>query len=1341
MGGAPSRETLVRHIVRDSRVQGSATPIVGHFASGGATNAGDLPIDVSTATPQQPEIVLIPLIPDYFPSSASPLFQQLLQVRREPNVAYYYRDARSLVTEHTVVRDQIGSEKDIYSWYMSLSEQRLLETDNELIALSRARRVVSPVPCAVAFVYEARAAVAVATAAGGAVTSTTGMSSPASSVSGSKKRSGRNSKAHRHGKTGSASASNGYMTIENTVRLPHHNLRVRIFGFVGDTRFCPPSLHPNQAAKLPLCLTIFLSKSAGGNHRTQVTLLAAHTYITQMQDIGILRPYDEASHVGGVVVQSAMTQAGLKANVAGREADPLAALRLAGAGGAADAYHDPYVDPYGTDLAAMADPYAVAGDDGDHGIGPRRQLSPHMTSSVPQGGSMTHLEGLGTTSISSAADVAKETVLRRPIEIVMHRADVPALCYLRELRARMDQNTTYTTGAVCNKESQVPMPSSYANPVSTAAMMAPWSSLGASNKVSCNSNASSQKSCAPNKSRLASAMDAHADISTIVTEPRCDPPDVRAESLKFQIQTVICADELRGSVGADSIGRVLLWASRFYTGHFEQLVGGEAAKLRQELAQRNLTESPLDGALLLTDEEPRPPKVTPKVGDVWIPSNEAYVEVHDTDREVDGWEKVATGTVLRYVTSAPTASSTTAPAAFWRVSANEFAEDILLSLCRQACQASRRAPPTDSHWFLNRKTGMPEGLGMGLLIWRDLCAGQVVFYGTTPEFLKKWIQSGTEVKQAYRDLVKRSHSSEEAASAAEAEPIDATAAREGDTVAVVQSSSMAVAATTATPSGLHCYCGGSRQLNPSGAFSWLGKSASSGGGRGTGPDPSSVALYKPLIGFVSTSGQAAAISSPASFKESSNHVDDGAQPKRVRTDDQPRVSSSSTPPVAVGNLAQPRDISGTPRQDFQLGRLLPAHQRPQLSIPGVSSTAMGVWTHSSSALGTPSSYMAMSLAAASMDSRSNSASLTYRQPSQHVSPLAAAATRWIGVLEATPADDADASTVNVVVRRNRSVRVAPNYSATVGSTPLHTSQMPNSPYHYHTPRCVPSILPVSTQPTVVGATAEASAEYKAQTTDSTMSLPSMSMTARIPGGYDSCSKDVSLRQGGHSPTSIGQGRFPRAEGELLFHSSMSYGAAGLSDARRPPPPRSAAVTVWPSHGTDGSADTLLQAASSAKWNTASAGPPSSMRGSSITFASGSASSAHARHVSLLHSTRYAESCQSVASRSSSLSTSELLGPRVCLNGLQLHQRESLRPLPLLGTAEGDDGSTHALQHTPVLQSSADLVRQGGEMATVPYSCYNSVAHTPHQSDLMSSAKSSVGSGKYRWDWRGVFWAV
>ncbi|KAK7194783.1 hypothetical protein NESM_000398600 [Novymonas esmeraldas] len=1352
MGGAPSRETLVRHLVRDPRVHSVAQgPSISPSASGAGASAGE----AALSAPPQPEIILIPLIPDYFPNSASPLFQQLLHVRREPNVAYYYRDARSTATEHAVVRGQGGSDKDMYNWYMSLSEQRLLETDNELIALSRAGRVVSPVPCAVAFVYDATAtAIAAANAAAGAAAGDAATAT--ANGGGGRRKAGGGGKAHRHGRAGIPAASSGYMTLENTVRLPHHNLRVRIFGFVGDTRFCPPSLLPKEAAKQPMCFTIFLSKSAGGNHRAQVTLLAAHTYVAQMAAVGVLRVHDEALRgVGGgggamKLPNAGATPDGHALDVRGRGggADPLAALRLGRAGGASVAV-DPYVDPYGEDpygvsATASSDPYAVDTSADDE------QQPRHSTPS--RSGDSVRL-GLGPARAATtvvAVDLATETVLRRPIEIVMHRADVPALCYLRELRARMDQDCVRGPASALACEERSGTSSSSSPP--------PSSSLGANVSDAPLRAAGNEEWIASSRVRgLADDESGHLQqqsrLSNLSHGARMEAGSAAAHtgSLKFELHTLVRAEELRGSVGADSMGRVLLWASRFYTTRFEQLVGGEAAKLRQELAQRNLHENPLDGALALTEEEPRPPTSTPRVGDVWIPPQEVYVDLHSAGHDGDRWEQVTAGTVLRCVGSATAA-------AVWRVSVGEFAEDILLSLCRQACQASRRASPTDAHWLLDRETGLPEGLGAGLLIWREPFAGHVVHYGTTPEFLKKWHQSGAAVEQAYRNHVKRPHPGKDSV-AAGAAAATATGAESGPdeassssaAAAVRQASSMVAVApaavTTAASSGLRSSYDGGVHISASGASSGLGR----GVGSGKGSDSSSIPHFNAHTGFVSTPGSATSTTPLVSSKGSGSLADDGARAKRIRTDDQPRASSSSsssTPAVSASKVTPTRTVSSLPREEAQ--------QRPHLAIPVAISTAMSVQTPTSSVFGTPTSYSEVGLAAGGSGGAgadSGSASLIFRQPPPHAMPVDTSTTCWIGHPESAPADGTAGPTLHVVVRQRRSSRL------TSGSSSTSFSHVSSSPLHFYSPHKVPSMQPAAVPSLPVGPPPTECAVLTSGAAAAAATVVRGSMPVRISGLQGSSSEDGSLRHGGHSPTLVEQSRsLLRAEGESLArsYSDSSYRAAGLGDARQLSQ-RSAASGVRVGYPAGNMVGTPVQGCVSSRWTTTSAAQPSSMRGASVTFASGSASAPHAHHAPLLHAARYLEPCQPVFSRPSSLASSGLLEACESSCNAQMRRKESLRPPPLMDAAAGG-GCAHGgtvQQHTPLMPPTPDPARttvtatapmavachRGGDAAGAARSGHSSAAHTPRQGDLANSAKSSAGSGKYRWDWRGVLWTT
>lgn len=1417
MGGAPSRETLVRHIVRDPRAeqqQQQQQQQQQAIDNSGANPPGDAVAPANApSTSQQPEIILIPLIPDYFPSSTSPLFQQLIHVRREPTVSYYYRDARSTAAEHAIVHTQIGSDKDLYNWYMSLSEQRLMETDNELIALSRAGRVVSPVPCAVAFVYNTNAApvgsvLSAAMANPDATTATVSAdsaTSPSSNSGGKRRETGRQ-KQHRRGKAGGGNGgsgggggglTNGYMTIENTVRVPHHNLRVRIFGFVGDTRFCPPSMQPNQAAKLPMCLTIFLSKSAGGNHRAQVTLLAAHTYLKQLQEIGALRHIDAAGATGGAAVAA---NAGIGApyslatpspeNATAPcvdDVDPLASLRLNGGAAAsaladADPYRDPYADPY-------ADPYGAAEDE---------ELPPATAPARPLrngggGGSNVPLDGLGSHSPAPMLDVAKETILRRPVEVIMHRADVPALCYVRELRARMAQ--------VLKTASPPPA------------------------AEGCTPGTEDEEAAAGSAATNAANTE---QMSARLLEDGNGTEDSRG-SLRRLMQTVVRDEELHGAIDAESIGRVLLWASRFYGAHFERLVGGEAARLRQELAQRNLSENPLDGTLSLTEDEPRPPKRMPVPGDVWITTHDTYVEAADGEHpahphhrpEAETWKTVPAGTVLRYTVSHGTVDPATFPEGHtdpavtargaWRVSADEFTEDILLSLCRTACHASRRAPPTDEHWLLNRESGLPEGLAAGLLIWREPAAGQVVYYGTTPEFLKTWVQSGADVESAYRHQVKQAFASNGAAkpgndAAQDAgESSGATGIRSTSiTVTAASSSSVAAGAATVTSAskGLRSSYDNKSPANESGVSSGP-RTGSGKGARGQGSGSSSMALYSVHTGFVCSSepgseaaitggktslsspiGQVAAITTTHRGEEhgssrSSSTEATKTKVRRARTENAAPTAAIRTAAAGVPQSSLPTTWQRSVGQQdaARLSHSLPAHQRSHFAVPVASSSSLVQTPNSSTSSMSSSSRSYTNLGYVSQagsysgsgygsgtPARAAHLSNSFAHPQQafqQPSSVHLASACWIGVADPTSRDAASTPTVNVVVKQRRSVRLTPgtslvDSSTMPGSSAVRLATVQSGSYSRAQPRSeVMSVGYVnsSTQPVGVGGQSLSGAG------NSSSPLARGSLPINILGTRESSSEDGSFHHGGHSPFSQGQSRsLLRGGGEALLSHDGARGDANT--AGRQPPRQSAAMDI---NSGGVAVGTPQESSASLRWTTNSAAQPAPMRGASVTFASGSA-----RHQSLLHHSRYQEPCQPVLSRSASFSTAEVLGSSVSSSGSFSRKKEALRPPPLFpdDVAEGRVATaasarvpaTTALAQghntpngIPASQvNAAGSLTRGAIRATAPvevagggagaqHSRTNSAAHTPRSESLGDGAKSSAGSGKYRWDWRGVSW--
>ncbi|EKF38452.1 hypothetical protein MOQ_001338 [Trypanosoma cruzi marinkellei] len=233
MGAVPSRESLLRGFIRvaPNRESTDHTTATSRRSAWGSTQ----------------EMVLVPLIPDYFPSAEEPHFLLLFNVYKEALLCYDCVHDE----DHLMNMEHVGTERELYEHYMHISKQRLFETDSELIAVHRAGRVFSAVPCAVAFVQE-----------GGSLISSSSSSSPPPC---------------RRSPLG--------QTIP-TVQL--HGLHLYIVGFIGDTNLCPPSIPQNKAKDNPFKMVLLLSKSVGGNQRMLVTCLAAYTLITQMRRIGIV---------------------------------------------------------------------------------------------------------------------------------------------------------------------------------------------------------------------------------------------------------------------------------------------------------------------------------------------------------------------------------------------------------------------------------------------------------------------------------------------------------------------------------------------------------------------------------------------------------------------------------------------------------------------------------------------------------------------------------------------------------------------------------------------------------------------------------------------------------------------------------------------------------------------------------------------------------------------------------------------------------------------------------------------------------------------------------------------
>ncbi|RNF23502.1 uncharacterized protein Tco025E_02794 [Trypanosoma conorhini] len=107
-------------------------------------------------------IALIPMTADFFPSPESQLFGQLYEARCDPYVRYYLRRDANTDVRLDVIPPIAFTREEYYAACMDLARAcRLYETTNELRQCymadpARHHRLVRPVPCAVAFLYNDR---------------------------------------------------------------------------------------------------------------------------------------------------------------------------------------------------------------------------------------------------------------------------------------------------------------------------------------------------------------------------------------------------------------------------------------------------------------------------------------------------------------------------------------------------------------------------------------------------------------------------------------------------------------------------------------------------------------------------------------------------------------------------------------------------------------------------------------------------------------------------------------------------------------------------------------------------------------------------------------------------------------------------------------------------------------------------------------------------------------------------------------------------------------------------------------------------------------------------------
>lgn len=104
-------------------------------------------------------VSLIPLTPEFFPSSDSPLFEQFYDSRFDPYVRYYIRDESQTDMQLDRVPAAAFSREEYYEKCMEFMKvSRVYQTNNELheahASESSQNHVLCPVPCAVVFQYD-----------------------------------------------------------------------------------------------------------------------------------------------------------------------------------------------------------------------------------------------------------------------------------------------------------------------------------------------------------------------------------------------------------------------------------------------------------------------------------------------------------------------------------------------------------------------------------------------------------------------------------------------------------------------------------------------------------------------------------------------------------------------------------------------------------------------------------------------------------------------------------------------------------------------------------------------------------------------------------------------------------------------------------------------------------------------------------------------------------------------------------------------------------------------------------------------------------------------------------
>ncbi|CAD2213834.1 hypothetical protein, conserved [Angomonas deanei] len=241
---------------------------------------------------QRQHIILIPLVPHFFPDATCPLFQQLYEARRDPAVRYYHYlteatlDPAEIRSKQEKINDNLSNNsnpneeeplllpvdcpppevfptlpltpQELYDLYMTQCQQRTYETDWEMLSAfqKEEKHQIRPLPCAVAFLYQRK-------------------------NNGPAKKEGEEPNEEEHNEENENQSNNNNKVPEDCVEV--QDCYVKVTGLLGDTSLFFQNKNTSDNIKTDMELSLYLTKSAGDHNRTHVLLSAIYTYAEQWQ--------------------------------------------------------------------------------------------------------------------------------------------------------------------------------------------------------------------------------------------------------------------------------------------------------------------------------------------------------------------------------------------------------------------------------------------------------------------------------------------------------------------------------------------------------------------------------------------------------------------------------------------------------------------------------------------------------------------------------------------------------------------------------------------------------------------------------------------------------------------------------------------------------------------------------------------------------------------------------------------------------------------------------------------------------------------------------------------------